>query len=328
MFFSCPHCRELVATDRETRLPPLMCPRCGGVLREESNDANAALAATDSISMAGSRSIASFLRGDEPTVETGSASPTPIETDANDINSSAPKTGATDSAFDDAEFDDADIVQAETPEAIAVAIEQSDDTNAEIATPEMQPAFAPVAADATAPATTAQSPSTPSFTRQPVRPALPTRTMRWQWAITFLLALTLLIQVLVADRNSLAADANWRPLITRMCATLGCSVPAWHQPGAFTMLSREVRPLGGIAGGLQVQASFRNDARWSQAWPVLVLSLSDADGRTVGERAFTSSEYLGADATQKELGAGQSAQIAVQLHEPNPDVVAFSFEFR
>jgi hypothetical protein len=94
------------------------------------------------------------------------------------------------------------------------------------------------------------------------------------------------------------------------------------------MLSREVRPLGGIAGGLQVQASFRNDARWSQAWPVLVLSLSDADGRTVGERAFTSSEYLGADATQKELGAGQSAQIALQLHEPNPDVVAFSFEFR
>ena len=94
------------------------------------------------------------------------------------------------------------------------------------------------------------------------------------------------------------------------------------------MLSREVSPIRGLSGGLQVQASFRNDARWAQSWPVLVLSLSDADGRIVGERAFTSREYLGADATQKELGAGQSAQIALQLHEPNPDVVAFSFEFR
>ena len=34
MFISCPHCRELVAIDRETRLAPEMCPRCGGVLRK------------------------------------------------------------------------------------------------------------------------------------------------------------------------------------------------------------------------------------------------------------------------------------------------------
>ena len=328
MFFSCPHCRELVATDRETRLPPTMCPRCGGVLREESNDANAAPAAMDNIPTPGSRSIASFLRGGDFKAEAETDSPKAIATDSNSTNVDAPHLSVTDSTSDDADFDDAEIVQPEMPEIAAAAIQASDDTNVDTATPETQPVAAPVTAAAITSATTAQLPSTPSFTRQPVRPALPARTMHWQWAVTILLALALLIQVLLADRNSLAADANWRPLIVRMCASLGCSVPAWHQPGAFTMLSREVSPIRGIAGGLQVQASFRNDARWSQSWPVLVLSLSDADGRTVGERAFTSGEYLGADATQKELGAGQSAQISLQLHEPNPDVVAFSFEFR
>lgn len=324
MFFSCPHCRELVATDRETRLPPPMCPRCGGVLREESNDANTAPAATDNIPAPGSRSIASFLRGGEAKAETESASPTANASGTNSGNVDASRADNIDSTFETAEFDDVEFAQPETPEIAAVATEESDDANADIAAPEIQPAIEPAAATSAI----AQPLSTPSFTRQPVRSSLPARTMRWQWAATILLALALLIQVLVADRSTLATNAGWRPLITRICAALGCSVPAWHQPGAFTMLSRNVSPIRGIAGGLQVQASFRNDARWAQSWPILVLSLSDADGRTVGERAFTSHEYLGADATQKELGAGQSAQIALQLYEPNPDVVAFSFEFR
>ena len=143
-----------------------------------------------------------------------------------------------------------------------------------------------------------------------------------------ILALLLGLQVLVADRARLAADASWRPMIVSLCNMLGCSVPAWHQPGAIAMLSRDVSPIAGSAGGLNVQATFRNDARWPQPWPILLISLSDADGRVLGSRAFTPREYLDAAATQNELAPGQSAQIALKLYEPNPDVVAFSFDFR
>lgn len=148
-----------------------------------------------------------------------------------------------------------------------------------------------------------------------------------------LLSLTLLLQVLLADRARLAADAGWRPLIAPLCDALHCTLPPWHQPGAFSMLSRDVSPIAGSGGGLNVQATFRNDARWAQAWPVLVVSLSDADGRVLGSRAFMPREYLGMTATQTELAPaqlapGQSAQIALQLHEPDPNVVAFTFDFR
>ena len=94
------------------------------------------------------------------------------------------------------------------------------------------------------------------------------------------------------------------------------------------MLSRDIRPVPGQAGALQVQASFRNDARWAQAWPALRLSLSDADGRTIGARAITPADYLADPAPSTELVPGQSARMAVQVHEPDGGAVAFTFEFR
>jgi hypothetical protein len=44
---------------------------------------------------------------------------------------------------------------------------------------------------------------------------------------------------------------------------------------------------------LHVSASFRNDARWEQPWPTVLLTLSDMDGRQVGLRAFSPADYLG-----------------------------------
>lgn len=170
----------------------------------------------------------------------------------------------------------------------------------------------------------------PSFLRQASTAVAPARrTPRWQWLLLAALALLLAVQVVIADRATLAARAGWRPVVTGLCAVLRCSVPAWHQPEAYTMLQREVRPLAGRQGVLQVQASFRNDARWAQAWPALSLSLSDADGRVIGRRLLQPRDYLGAahDPAQR-LEPGQSAQVAFLLREPSAATVAYTFEFR
>jgi hypothetical protein len=142
------------------------------------------------------------------------------------------------------------------------------------------------------------------------------------------LSLSLLVQVVLADRRSLAADAHWRPLVVGACALLRCEVPAWREPAAFTLVRRDVRPLPSRPGALHVSARMRNDAVWPQSWPVLVLTLADVDGRAVGTRAFQPREYLGAAPTQATLASGQSADIAMDIVEPAPDVVAFTFDFR
>lgn len=167
--------------------------------------------------------------------------------------------------------------------------------------------------------------TTPSFLR---RPGARLRTPRWQWGMVAGLAAVLLVQIAVADRARLAADAGTRPWIAGLCSVLRCSVPAWREPTAFSMLSRDVRPVPGQAGALQVQASIRNDARWAQAWPSLRLSLSDADGRVIGTNVFAPADYLDrAMDPATTLEPGQSAQISFRVREPAASTVAFTFEF-
>ncbi|WP_164280755.1 DUF3426 domain-containing protein [Stenotrophomonas indicatrix] len=159
-----------------------------------------------------------------------------------------------------------------------------------------------------------------------VRPrALPTP--RWHWLLVAALALLLLLQSVLADRARLAADAGSRPWIGALCNVLRCELPAWREPTALTMTSREIRPLPNQAGVLQIQASIRNDARWPQAWPDLRLSLSDADGRVIGTGVFTPAQYLGENPGAAALEPGQSARIAFRVQEPAASTVAFTFEF-
>jgi hypothetical protein len=168
--------------------------------------------------------------------------------------------------------------------------------------------------------------SGPSFVR-PTRPAA-RRVPTWQWTALAVLAGALGIQMLIADRARLAQDAVWRPVLEQLCGAVRCTLPAWHQPQAYTMLARDVKPVPGAPGVLQVRASFRNDARWPQRWPAVALSLSDADGRVAGARVLVPDDYLEASQRMTTLAPGQSGQMAVQVREPAGGVVAFTFEFR
>ena len=117
------------------------------------------------------------------------------------------------------------------------------------------------------------------------------------------------------------------PLLAGACDVFGCALPPWRQPTAFAMLSREVIAVPDRPGVLRVQASFRNDARWAQAWPALVLTLADADGRVLGTRRFLPADYLGKAVDNATLAPGQATQIAFDIAEPAPAVVGFDFRF-
>ena len=163
----------------------------------------------------------------------------------------------------------------------------------------------------------------PSFLREQA----PRRARRGEWIALGLLGLALLTQLFFSQRAQLAADARWRPLVAGACATLGCSVPPWREPEAFSMLSRDVIAVPGRPGVLRVQASFRNDAAWAQPWPALVLALSDANGHQLGARRFEPRDYLGDAPKDALLAPGQATQLAFDIVEPAPGVVAFDFRF-
>lgn len=171
----------------------------------------------------------------------------------------------------------------------------------------------------------------PSFVRPPPDVASDATPVKRDWrplaAVAGLGAL-LLLQIVLADRERLAANAGWRPVVGAACAVLQCEMPPWRDPAAFTLVRRNVLPHPARPGVLHVSASFRNDAAWPQAWPVLVLTLSDIDGRRVGSRAFQPDEYMGDAVLPPTIASGADATVEMDILEPAPDVVAFTFDFR
>jgi hypothetical protein len=173
--------------------------------------------------------------------------------------------------------------------------------------------------------------SLPSFIRPPAAAPADAPPVQRDWrpfAVIAGLTVLLLLQVLLADRDRLAAHAGWRPVVAAACKVLQCDVPAWRDPAAFTLVRRDVLPHPARPGVLHVSASFRNDAVWPQAWPVLVLTLSDIDGRRVGSRAFRPDEYMGDATLPPTIASGADATVEMDILEPAPDVVAFTFDFR
>jgi hypothetical protein len=146
--------------------------------------------------------------------------------------------------------------------------------------------------------------------------------------VVIALALLLVLQLLLADRARLAADARWRPVLHALCTALRCDLPPWREPTAFTLVQRDVRQHPQLPGALRVTATFRNDARWAQPWPQLQLRLTDGNGRNAGERSFRAEEYLGGAPSQAELGSGETASVAMDILEPAPGIVGYDFGFR
>lgn len=318
MFTNCRHCNALVATDPVTDEPPERCPHCAGRLRGHDAPAPAPAPAPVPVSTAPAATALADAADTKaqpavPSVVPAPPGPpsVPDTVDAGGTAETAAATDATDAT--DATADTADAADTAPP-----------------ASPAPAPANGGGPGDAAGPAIpAAPGKPAPSFTapRSP-RPSAPSRLRRAMPMAIAALGLLLVLQVLLANRARLAMDAGWRPIVAALCRVSGCSLPPWREPAALTLLSRDVRPDPGRPGVLRATATFRNDARWPQAWPTLVLTLSDADGRIAGVRAFAPEEYLGGPPAEETLASGQSAMIRLDVVEPAADVVAFSFDLR
>lgn len=307
MFINCPGCNALVATNLATGLPPERCPQCGFAPL-------APAPAAESLPPQAARPVFVPLTPSRPA---------PAESD--------------------------DGPHGEARQASAAAAEAAVPEPEPEPEPEFQPVPDPVSAPdpATPPAAAAPEPPEPAQPPEdtgateppaaPVRPAprfLARRTgpgpaggNRRLVAIAAGLAALLVIQLLVVDRDRLAAHAGWRPVVATLCGALRCSLPAWREPAAIAVEQRDVRPVPGRPGVLRASATIRNDGRWAQAWPQLVLTLSDVDGRALGMRRFEPAEYLTAPPQDVTIARGESAALLMDIVEPSPHAVAFNFSF-
>ena len=104
-----------------------------------------------------------------------------------------------------------------------------------------------------------------------------------------------------------------RPWIEAACAQIGCSLSLPKDAALIQIIGSDLQaePVG--AGHLQLKITLGNRAAHAQAWPVLVLTLTDRTDQAQARRSFAPSEYL-SDPTL--LASGIPAQSEHQLSLP------------
>ncbi len=148
------------------------------------------------------------------------------------------------------------------------------------------------------------------------------------WAIASgVFAVTLLMQLLHYNRQSLARNSFFGPAVTGLYGVFGSELePRWN------VHAYELRQFGASAdstteGTLRVRASLLNGAVHAQPYPVLRLTLQDRFGGQVGLRDLEPGEYLrSAPARNALIGAGQRVDADIAIIDPGMDAVGFEID--
>lgn len=169
----------------------------------------------------------------------------------------------------------------------------------------------------------------PSFVlHSRARPASHRHTWRWVVACV-VLALCLGAQLVWAKRKPLTANPATRPWLAQACQLFGCSLPPVRDLARLQLLSRDVRPHPNVPNALLISATVRNNAPFTQPYPVVSITLSDLDENRIAMRRFRPSEYI-ADPKVRAAGLapGATAALMFEVKDPGRNAVAFEFGFQ
>jgi hypothetical protein len=134
----------------------------------------------------------------------------------------------------------------------------------------------------------------------------------WVLAVaSVLLLVTLLAQTAYFLRDTLASRLpQTRPAFEQACAALGCTLSLPKNLALLQIVGSDLQTEA--SGRLKLTLTLGNRAGHVQAWPVLVLTLTDQRNRPLARRSFAPSEYLG-DAHRIEAGMPPRSEQPLSL---------------
>lgn len=123
-------------------------------------------------------------------------------------------------------------------------------------------------------------------------PSAPRRIKPWVWAVaSALLMVLLLAQTTYFLRDTLVSRLpQTRPAFEQACAELGCTLSLPKNLALLQIVGSDLQTEA--SGRLRLVLTLGNRADHAQAWPVLLLTLTDQRNRPLARRSFAPSEYL------------------------------------
>ncbi len=202
--------------------------------------------------------------------------------------------------------------------------------------PSTYPAEPAASIQASAP-TRIASPVTPATPAARIEYAIPPDTTRthpvrrrlasWAWGgISVLLLVALLGQATYFLRDTLISRLpQTRPALEQACAALGCTLSLPKNLGLLQIVGSDLQTEAG--GGLKLTLTLGNRAGHAQAWPVLVLTLTDQRNRPLARRSFAPSEYL-ADTRRIAVGIPPRSEQLLTLPLTVRDLAPMGFDLQ
>ncbi len=152
-------------------------------------------------------------------------------------------------------------------------------------------------------------------------------TLFWLLACTALLAAAAL-QLAWFEREEVIKYPEGRMLLEKLCHYAQCQVPELRDPALIRITQRQITSHPERRNALLVELTIKNQAPFSQPYPILELSLSATDGALIARRSFSPAEYLDpATAANRLMPPGMPRQIRIEIEDPGANVTGFEFNF-
>jgi len=152
---------------------------------------------------------------------------------------------------------------------------------------------------------------------------------RWPWILVCsLLTILLAAELAWIDRDELIRDPMVGAWLRGTCNTLGCRLPLVAAPKQLRLLASNIETHPNAAHALMISLSLRNDAAFAQPWPVVVVTLSDAQGHRVSMRRLLPADYLDDPVVLRHgLDPGATTALLLEVQDPGDAAVAYQFDF-
>jgi predicted Zn finger-like uncharacterized protein len=143
----------------------------------------------------------------------------------------------------------------------------------------------------------------------------------WPWFVGSLLMLIILLaQATYFFRIELAANQpGLKPALISYCRFLQCTVPLPQKADSMSIESSDLEADPAQSSVIALNTLLRNHAAYTQAYPNLELTLTDAQDKPLARRTFRPAEYLKPGEDEKQ-GLTANRELNIKLNLDTTDI--------
>ena len=140
---------------------------------------------------------------------------------------------------------------------------------------------------------------------------------------------TLVAQAAYFNFDQWARQDNYRPWYKVACQTLDCTLPASYDLARIrTTASPQVSSHPKFKNALMIDVLFMNSAEFTQPFPKLELTFSNAGGKVIAHRLFSPGEYLAGEASGLTMMPVRTPiHIALEISDPGKNANNYQVRF-